>query len=45
MGACVWDGEGGEGEYRPLLEPVRSQNCKIPPVHELEKKEKVMVSY
>ena len=31
---------GGEGEYRPLLEPVRSQNCKIPPVHELEKKGK-----
>ena len=39
---CVWGGEGGGGkrigEYRALLEPVRSQNCKIPPVHELKKK-------
>ena len=33
-------GRGGlrMGEYRPLLEPIRTQNCKIPPVHELENK-------
>ena len=34
-------GRGGGlrmGEYRPLLEPIRTQNCKIPPVHELENK-------
>ena len=44
--ACVEEGEW-EGEKRncPLLEPIKSQNCKIPPVHELGKKEKVMVSY
>ena len=37
---CMWGGEGGKriGEYRALLEPVRSQNCKIPPIHELKKK-------
>ena len=46
VGACVCvrvragRGGGGKriGEYRALLEPVRSQNCKIPPVHELKKK-------
>ena len=28
VGVCVWGGKGGGkriGEYRPLLEPVRSQ--------------------
>ena len=38
---CVRGGEGGGkriGEYRALLEPVRSQYRKIPPVHELKKK-------
>ena len=29
----------------PLLEPIKLQNCKIPPARELRKKEKLMVSY
>ena len=46
----VWEEGGGGGRYGkkrdyPLLEPIRSQNCKIPPLHELRKKEKVMVNY
>ena len=42
----VWK-RGGWGEKGdcPLLEPIKSQNCKIPPAHELRKKEKLMVSY
>ena len=47
--ACgrVGGGGGRYGKKRdcPLLEPIRSQNCKIPPLHELRKKEKVMVNY
>lgn len=37
---CVCGEKGWEGEKRdcPLLEPIKSQNCKIPPVHKLRKK-------
>ena len=38
-------GRYGKKRDYPLLEPIRSQNCKIPPLHELRKKEKVMVNY
>ena len=43
----VWKRGLGWGEKGdcPLLEPIKSQNCKIPPAHELRKKEKLMVSY
>ena len=49
----VWE-EGGGGGWTvreeaglltPRTDPIRSENCKIPPLHELRKKEKVMVNY